>query len=336
MTLSAVSPGATSNATTIALQSDIQAGDLIVIGDRAKNTDASTPSEVTPSGFTRVGSGGGQDGAFTHSRIVVSFKIADGTEGGTSITGMVATAAMTKVAVVFRAAGPIETATAQDFEVHATSSDPADANIGSSAGTDPTIAIGLFASSGSTAAATLTDETDRLHYADVDSVDLVFAIYDTSPGDVVAAMGDAGSNNVVLGFYFDLTVGHSNFKIVVAVGTFTLTGIAVTLERTLTVAVDVGAFLLTGINVVIRHGPNFVVDAGAFVMTGISVVLSKANIIAVGVGSFLLTGFPTLLKKLVFFIPPLRRQPSAYPAARVKDPKLSKGRETASKLTKVR
>ena len=88
---------ATSSTSTITVPSGVQAGDFMALFDVAFNT-ASTPTLVTPSGFTSQRSNSGSNGRIaTSSRLILSSAEAD-----TTITGMTGNSSVNKILLVFR------------------------------------------------------------------------------------------------------------------------------------------------------------------------------------------------------------------------------------------
>ncbi len=94
---------ATSTTATITCPT-VQQGDVGVLFDFARDTGATIPSQVLPSGFTLIKT----DTYLTSSgyRGTVSRKIFDGTESGASLTGQDGSSADKKVLLVFRPSSP--------------------------------------------------------------------------------------------------------------------------------------------------------------------------------------------------------------------------------------
>lgn len=80
------------NAVTITQPVETRSGDLLLIYNYASNqVSATIPTAVTPSGYTNIFNVG-RSTATIGQRITGYYKIADGTEGGVSVTGMDSTA----------------------------------------------------------------------------------------------------------------------------------------------------------------------------------------------------------------------------------------------------
>jgi hypothetical protein len=104
----------------------IQAGDLLVLADKAKNGGwDGVPATAAPSGFTVPSGVNINDGAAV--RQIISYKIADGTEASASLAGMSGTASPgdEKVLWVFRGNRPIETVSAHGVNGQITDGNPA-------------------------------------------------------------------------------------------------------------------------------------------------------------------------------------------------------------------
>ena len=137
--------GSTSSASAdITLPADIRAGDLIVICDMATDESTPAPDKVIPAGFTELYDG--TSGAAA-ARIVWSAKVADGTEGGTTVTGMAGDKGIDgKVARVFRMSSGVITgfgSAASGLFTYA-SGNPAPLVVTSSNGVGPFIAMGAL------------------------------------------------------------------------------------------------------------------------------------------------------------------------------------------------
>jgi hypothetical protein len=85
------------DAETITLPTGIVAGDLIALVQVSRSV-SETPAYIVPPGFS-LGGNGSYDG----TRIRTSFKIANGTESGTTLTGMDGSIFKKKIAIVFSA-----------------------------------------------------------------------------------------------------------------------------------------------------------------------------------------------------------------------------------------
>lgn len=198
---------ATSNeSATITAPVGIQAGDLLVMLDYA-GALGPLPTEVIPTGFTSIASitTGTQ-------RFIASYKLADGTEGGTSITGMNPSTLdgnATKIMAVFRGNIPATLITLVDVGSEITTGNPAAQTVTAATGVAPLVVIGAYGCgpSGLVNPRTFTvggspAKDGELNafadgaYSDVDAW-LAWKIYNASPADVVVDMDDESTNALV-------------------------------------------------------------------------------------------------------------------------------------------
>lgn len=128
---------ATSTSSTIVAPADVRSGDLIVLYD-APSYPSGSPSGTPPTGFTTLASvafGGWSNG------IILSAKVADGTEGGTTITGMNGTTSNAKVLYVFRGNSRINTFTVLNRAEVGTNGNPGQITIGATGVTAPSVLL---------------------------------------------------------------------------------------------------------------------------------------------------------------------------------------------------
>lgn len=174
---------ATSLASTITFPSGIQAGDLIVLQDWARNISG-VPSTVTPTGFTIV-----NDSTTSTVRGILSYKKATGSESG-SLTGMSGTFGRGKAMAVFRGDVAAATVTSADPDGEATSGNPAAQTVTSGSGTPPLVAIGGYSAMAAITARTFSPAKDGEAGTSDDRVYLAWKIYNSSPADVSVDMAD--------------------------------------------------------------------------------------------------------------------------------------------------
>jgi hypothetical protein len=72
-------------------------------------------------------------------------------------------------------------------------------------------------------------------------------------------------------------VGGTSYALVMAVGAFTLTGIATIFNRAIGMIASVGSFTLTGIATTFKLGKGFVASAGSFILTGIDAIFRDSG-----------------------------------------------------------
>jgi len=188
---------ATSSTPTITVPSSTVKGDLLVLFDQAFGT--TLPAAVNPAGFqspaiisTTLG----------NRRIIVSMKIANGTEGGTSITGMDGNNAEAKILFVFSTNGATNS-TAFDATFQGTDGDPAAQTIDSGGGVVPLVAIGVIRDVSGTAAKSMTPTQDGIVQQDVFYA--YYKIFNSAPpGNVVIVTAEGGNNNMLMYFYIEV------------------------------------------------------------------------------------------------------------------------------------
>lgn len=84
-----------SSTSQITVPADVKAGDILVVFNRSGGP--STPSTVVPSGFTAI-----SNAANSNYRLILSYKLANGSEGGTTLNGMSALTTANLFIGVFR------------------------------------------------------------------------------------------------------------------------------------------------------------------------------------------------------------------------------------------
>ena len=126
---------------TITVPSDAAAGDVAVLWDFAFKSSGA-PTTVVPSGFSTIFN---NNGTMTY-RGIASYKILDGTEASTSLTGMNETEE-SKILVLF-SAGAASVAE-QDVDSAYSASNPSAQTVTASGGTAPLLVLGFAATRGS-------------------------------------------------------------------------------------------------------------------------------------------------------------------------------------------
>ncbi len=132
----------TSTTSSITAPASILAGDLLFILSRG--TSASAPALVTPSGFTVIPN---TNLTLFGSRTASFYKLATGTEGGTSLSVISATQ-MTSIMMVFRRSVAATTLTPSTWTGQFLSGTPSNQTV--SGGTATLVVIGALYSSGGT------------------------------------------------------------------------------------------------------------------------------------------------------------------------------------------
>lgn len=186
----------TSSASTITVPNDVVAGDLLVLYDRAVNTSG-TPTSVVPTGFSVILNNAHE----TVRRTTVSYKIADGTEAGASLTGMDGTSSDNKILLVFSTNGATAAA-AYDIAFQATDGNPTAQVVNASGQTTPLVVLAFIRQ------VTVTNQS----FSPTEDGTIVsgqntayYKIYNSSPADVTVDCGDGGNSNALMSFYIQLS-----------------------------------------------------------------------------------------------------------------------------------
>lgn len=130
---------ATSVGTTITGPAGITAGNLLVMVDLVWG--GSSPTTAVPTGFSAI-----SNVTNSNRRQILSYKVADGTEAGATLTGMTAGAFITRKSLIcFRGGKKITTASSNDPDGILTA-DPSAQTITSGSGTAPLVVIGAYTS----------------------------------------------------------------------------------------------------------------------------------------------------------------------------------------------
>ena len=189
---------ATSTAATITAPASINSGDLLILHDVAHG-GASTPTSVIPSGFTSI-----VDTDITKLKSILSYKIADGTEDGASLTGMNGSDFNAKGLYQFRGDIPITSVNLSTVNSEATAGNPSSQNVSASGGTSPLIVIGAYGTSNAAGVdpRTFSPAKDGEISGSVEQY-LAYKIYNSSPADVSIDMDDEGAANILYSLYIE-------------------------------------------------------------------------------------------------------------------------------------
>ena len=185
-------------AITITVPSDVKAGQLLVLFDRAFSTGAITT--VIPSGFTSISN---VTGGATHRRIL-SYKLADSSDPGRVLTGMNGGTNENKLLLVFGFDDfdSIKSLTLNQEEGQITDAKPTDQVKTFSGVIDPVIIIGAFDGDTSGTISPSFNEKIDVHNA---NIFLLYKIFMNSPVTSTLSMNDAGNNNSIQSCYFTVT-----------------------------------------------------------------------------------------------------------------------------------
>jgi hypothetical protein len=183
---------ATSSAASVTLPSGIQAGDLLIMSDTAvNNVSGGAPTNWTE--ITAAVSGT----TFQHRAY---YRIADGTESSTSVTGMTGTTFTRKAVVTFRGDVPINAITPNSAGAQHTTGNPSGESTFASSGAVPLIAFGMYGSTSSISPRDFTPAEDGELASGTENY-IKWKIYAASPADVAVNSEDEGANNTLLRFY---------------------------------------------------------------------------------------------------------------------------------------
>lgn len=181
---------ATAATSAITLPSGIQQGDLIILLDFA--TSGSVPTAVTPTGFTNLQNV--SDGSVR--RFMVSYKIADGTESSTSVTGMNGSSQNRKGVLTFRGNTFPVSATGAGGTQETSLNAPATQNQNVSGFTTPLIILAMYASNGSVTTRGFSTTKDGEISQVSNQWYLAWKTYNASPANTALTQSDDGTNTL--------------------------------------------------------------------------------------------------------------------------------------------
>jgi hypothetical protein len=192
---------ASSTAATITWPS-VQAGDMAILFDVGAGSPGLVPGAVTPSGFTNMCNV--TDGISV--RAMTSFKMCTGAESG-SLTGMNGFLSNKKGMLILRGDitfASISGAGAQNGAL--SSGNPGAIVVAASAGSPPLLVIGCYNSSGAIDPRTFSTTKDGEQAFHANTMWIAWKLYLASPADSSIDEDDEGSNNLIQGFYANLTI----------------------------------------------------------------------------------------------------------------------------------
>ncbi len=186
----AVNPG-----TDIVVPSGVVAGDLLLFTNMCRS--ASSP--VQPSGFTFINSQTRSDSGSTAIGAAY-YKVAVGTESGTTLTGIADSSDNTVELLHFRASYPIASITAGDIESEGTSADPSPQICRPT--TPPSVVIAHYIDGDSSGLGTTSmSPTEDGTVSSGGFVQVKYKIYNGTQSDTTIDMSDTGNYNVMQSFY---------------------------------------------------------------------------------------------------------------------------------------
>lgn len=202
-TLTFVAGEFSSNSDTVNAPSGLQAGDLLIMMDWARDSGA-LPTTAIPTGFTAVTGGNFTSTASGNNRMIASYGISDGTE--TSFTGMAPGDSNTeKVILAFRPDQPINAVVTSTPLTQGTTGNPTAQVVTASGGTPPLVVLGMYASSGTIDVRTMTPTKTGEVGTATESGYIAYANYNSSPVDTTVDMNDEGAMNMMESFYLSVS-----------------------------------------------------------------------------------------------------------------------------------
>ena len=202
MTVSFIASSTSSGSDTITAPASINAGDLLLLVDSCFFEQGGG----VPTGFTSITSA-----ISTFVDTLVSYKIADGTEDSSSITGQLGYISYEQVKLMlqFRGSPAISSVTPQDIATQITDGNPTSQTCNAGSGQAPLIVIGSYGSNAPVDPRTFSTTADG-EISDSDfhaygmSNYLKYKIYNSSPADTTIDMDDEGIENNLISFYLEL------------------------------------------------------------------------------------------------------------------------------------
>lgn len=190
---------ATSTASTITAPASINAGDAIILFDRP--VSSGTPPSTVPTNFISIG-----DNVNTNLRSILSYKLALGTEGGTSITGANGSTSNQKVMLVFRGNTAASLITISSFVGQATTGNPTAQVVPLTGQPAPLVVFGIYSANGSISGANrVMTPTKDAEFDAVNSAWIAYTIYNSAPTDTTVDMGAVSTQNILQSFYLTMT-----------------------------------------------------------------------------------------------------------------------------------
>lgn len=192
-----------SNAATVTIPSEAAAGDIAVLYDSTMNNAGPAPTTVIPSGWTSV-----NDSAATFVRVISSYKLLVGGDPGSTITGMTGTFFEGKSLLIFRKTVVATAVSAFSAAGQVTSGNPTAQVVTSSGGVVPIIVVATYsvgAFSGTLTTPTFTPDPTGV-FSPVNRVRVAYKVFESSPLDVTADLGDTNiGDNALQSYYLQIS-----------------------------------------------------------------------------------------------------------------------------------
>lgn len=179
-------------------------GDIGVLFDTATDSTSSIPANVVPSGFTQL-----QTSAFSaFYRTTLSYKVFNGSESGSAITGMNGNHSNAKILIVFRPNAPIASVGTSTFLQETTTGNPSPQLIAAAGQGSPLIRLATCVNGAGTSSPNFTSGTfdSTITKAGSDSsIRAGYAIQNVSPSNDTVDSGDSGAGNCLISGWMNFT-----------------------------------------------------------------------------------------------------------------------------------
>lgn len=185
-------------AATLVAPSDIRKGDILVTYNHSYNSSSTIPTAVTPTGFTQIHNTSLVAGNGYGHRAISAYKIADGTEGGATITFMSGAIPVCYL-YVFRTNSNSPSVSVTLGGATMTDSDPADYTLSLSSMKTPVLAFGVCRNDTGTQIS--FSPTPDIQAPDTtNSYRFACKIFNSNPVDFTVSSGDGGFANFQAAF----------------------------------------------------------------------------------------------------------------------------------------
>ena len=198
------SDGAVSS--SLVLPASIQQGNLLIIYNHSYNNSSTIPTAATPSGFTQIYNQS-LSTASKSARAIGSYKVANGTEGGTTITGMSGAVPVIYVIVYStNSVAPNVTLlyTGIGGGASMTNANPTDYTLSLSGRTKPVVAVGACYNE-TPAQISFSTTPDTQIPATDSSYRFAPKVFNTSPSNFSVTAGDGGNLNFNAAYAFEVS-----------------------------------------------------------------------------------------------------------------------------------
>lgn len=148
----------------------------------------------------------------------MSYKLAVGTEGGTTLTGMAGAVFAAKILTVFRPSIAATALTVGSVAEEGINGDPGGHVVAASGGTPPLIVFGRYSNADlfdqNISPRTFSPAADgELQPSLINSFYLKYKIYNSSPANVTVDMGDENAGTILQSFYLAVTIPPSEIDL---------------------------------------------------------------------------------------------------------------------------